>query len=669
MKNVDDPFQPFLRLIANLHHVCSSCPYIYDLKKCSSCNVEKERQELIMAYYRWNRPKHNIDRNEDLGMRNDRYWTISDTAMLSSKVLAMKECIGDKPVWNDYTLPLAALAFDLSPNAVMITDRDGTILLVNPSFTSLTGYQAKEIIGKNPRILNSGKQDKHFYARMWRLLNEEGSWSGEIWNRRKNGDIYLEYLTINAVRDTNGDICLFIAVFHDITERKRKEEHLKQHAYHDMLTGLPNRLLFENHFRRQLVYASRHSHSLAVLFIDLDRFKLVNDSFGHAVGDLLLQQVAHRLSQSLHEADLISRLGGDEFNILVTNVDSADQVARLAEKIIDLLSQPFQLNNQDLIIGASVGISLFPDDGVDSATLIKKADIAMYRAKEMGGNHYFFYRDEMATKGMKRLEDLTALRKALANEDFYLVYQPQFDLASRQLVGVEALLRWNHPTIGTILPGDFIPLAEETGLIAPIGEWVLRQACMQHVKWKRLGLPPLRIAVNISSFQFQHTDFVETISAVLDELSMDPTQLELELTESVIMKNVDTAIQVLNQLKDMGITIAVDDFGTGYSSLSYLRRLPIHVVKIDRSFLQDISSHPGNSCIVKAIITMAHSLQLKVVAEGIETEEQLRILQSYHCDMGQGYLFSKPLPAEDVPRLVSSGSRKDRELVRASQNK
>jgi EAL domain-containing protein (putative c-di-GMP-specific phosphodiesterase class I) len=280
----------------------------------------------------------------------------------------------------------------------------------------------------------------------------------------------------------------------------------------------------------------------------------------------------------------------------------------------------------------------------------------MYRAKEMGGNHYLFYREEMESEGLERLERLNDLRMALANEDFYLVYQPQIELASGQMVGVEALLRWNHPASGSIPPGDFIPLAEETGLIVPIGEWVLRQACMQLAEWMRLGLPPIRIAVNISGFQFQHTDFMETVRAVLDEFGMDPSQLELELTESVIMKNVDTAIQVLNQLKEMGITIAVDDFGTGYSSLNYLRRLPIHVVKIDRSFLQDISSQSEDSCIVKAIITMAHSLKLKVVAEGIEREEQVRILQSYHCDMGQGYFFSKPLPAEDVPDLCRVGT-------------
>jgi diguanylate cyclase (GGDEF)-like protein/PAS domain S-box-containing protein len=319
-------------------------------------------------------------------MRKDKNWTSlnCDAAMLSSNVLAMQECDNDKPVWNEYTLPLAAFAFDLSPNAVMITDGEGTILLVNPSFSALTGYHPKEVIGKNPRVLNSGKQDKPFYDKMWRVLKETGSWSGEIWNRRKDGEIYLEYLTINAVHDTNGDICFFVAVFHDITERKRKEDQLKHQAYRDTLTGLPNRLLFEKHFRRQIAYASKHARSLAVLFIDLDQFKMVNDSLGHAVGDLLLKQVANRLSHSLHEADLISRLGGDEFTILVANVDSVDQVARLAEKIIGLLSQPFPLNNQELFIGASVGISLFPDDGEDNATLIKKADIAMYRAKETG---------------------------------------------------------------------------------------------------------------------------------------------------------------------------------------------------------------------------------------------------------------------------------------------
>lgn len=562
----------------------------------------------------------------------------------------------EKIPWTKYHLLLAALAFETALEAMMITDRKGTILLVNPAFTKLTGFSREEVVGRTPKILHSGRQDPAFYINMWASIHEKGHWQGEIWNRRKNGDVYLEYLTIHSIKDESGKTILYSAIFTDITERKSYEERIKHQAYHDMLTGLPNRFLFEDHFATQLAQAASCHQTFAVMFIDLDRFKLINDSLGHNVGDLLLKEVANRLKNILRTEDTISRLGGDEFNVLLPKVSNMQEVATVASQIIRSLTEPFTVEGHECFIGASIGISIYPFDGEEVHTLIRNADIAMYRAKELGGSNYQFYTDAMNEMILPRLELENGIRRALARNEFVLYFQPQVDLYTEQLVGVEALIRWNHPDLGLVSPSQFIPIAEEAGMISQIGEWVVREACRQMKVWQGKYSPCIRVAVNISPFHFLQHDFVSTVTQIVKQSGISPEHLELELTENVFMRNIDMAIEKLNQLKEIGFHLSLDDFGTGYSSLNYLRRFPIHTLKIDQSFLRDIATNPADRAIVAAIINMAHTLQLKVVAEGIENAHHLYCLKEINCDVGQGYHFSKPVPSEDFER--NGGVRK-----------
>ncbi|MFY0544398.1 putative bifunctional diguanylate cyclase/phosphodiesterase [Brevibacillus sp. H7] len=555
-------------------------------------------------------------------------------------------------MWNEYTLRLAALACETAREAIMVTDRKGTILLINPAFTKLTGYQKEEIIGKNPKILSSGRHGADFYVDMWTSIHESGYWTGEIWNRRKNGENYLEHLSIQSIKDEKGKTVFYSATFRDITERKRFEEQIIHQAYHDNLTGLPNRFLFEDRILLELEHAALYQQSFAVIFIDLDRFKPINDSLGHAVGDLILQEVAKRLSSILRKTDTVSRLGGDEFIVLLPNIKSTQDVAEVSHKIVHSLSEPFYVSGHELFIGVSVGSSIFPIDGKDVKTLIKHADAAMYRAKENGGNTYQFYTHAMNTKVAERLKLETNLRKAVMRQEFQLYFQPQFQLHTGRVVGMEALLRWNHPEMGCIPPSRFIPLAEETGLILPIGEWVLWEACRQNIMWQEKGYPPMRVAVNISPFQFLQNDFVDMVTRIVKETGLSPNHLELELTESVFVRNLEKAAETLHECKSLGIQLSLDDFGTGYSSLSYLRRFPIHRLKIDQSFVQNISTSSTDLAIVSSIITMAHSLRLNVIAEGIENGNQVTFLKQIHCDMGQGYFFEKPLSKEDFEKHI-----------------
>jgi diguanylate cyclase (GGDEF)-like protein len=489
---------------------------------------------------------------------------------------------------------------------------------------------------------------------MWDHILIEGAWQGELWNRRKSGEAYLQQLTVTAIRGDEGETTNYVAVLNDITELYDKEAHIRHQAYHDALTDLPNRTLFQDRMRQAMVHCQRTDCQLAVMFIDLDRFKNINDSLGHDVGDMLLQAAGTRLQDTLREGDTVSRFGGDEFVILITDMHSPQIAEHVAEKVIEVLGTPFRIGTHELTVTSSIGISIFPDDGEDIATLLKNADTAMYRAKDLGRDNFQFYTADMNARALERMALENDLRKAIEREELVLHYQPRVNLKSGRIIGMEALVRWNHPVRGMISPGEFIPVAEESGLIAPIGEWVLKTACRQTRLWHQAGYD-LRISVNLSARQFGQEGMLGTIDETLNECGMQGQWLELELTESLIMQNPESTIGLLNQLKERGIWIAIDDFGTGYSSLNYLKRFPIDILKIDQSFVRDISSDPNDAAIAETIIALGHSLNLEVIAEGVETTEQLAFLKSRHCDELQGFLFSRPLPVNRFSQLLESG--------------
>jgi len=552
-------------------------------------------------------------------------------------------------------LRLSDEVFENSPEAIMITDAQNRIVTVNPAFTRITGYTRDEVVGENPRLLRSGHHDGDFYRQMWERLGNSGVWEGEIWDRRKNGEVYPKWATINVLRDRRtGQVTHYLAMFSDISERKRAEETINFLAHHDPLTNLPNRFTLQARLQQALTDARRHGTQVAVMFIDLDRFKIINDTLGHHVGDLLLIEVSKRISEAVRDSDTVARLGGDEFVVVLSGVHRATDAVQVALKISRQVVKPYWLAEQELHTAASIGISLFPADGEDVDSLMKNADTAMYFAKSQGRGGFQFYAAEMNQSAVERLALENRLRQALAKEEFELYYQPQISLANGELVGFEALLRWNHVEQGMISPAVFIPMAEETGLILGIGEWVLRTACEQACQWQRDGLPPLRMAVNLSVRQFRQKDLLQQVAGALALSGLEPALLELEITESAVMEAPEAAIELLKNFRGMGVSLAVDDFGTGYSSLSYLKLFPINRLKIDRSFVSDIGVDPNDTAISTATIALAHTLGLEVIAEGIENITQLNYLRAEGCNEGQGFLFSKPMAARQVPEFVRS---------------
>lgn len=541
-----------------------------------------------------------------------------------------------------------------SAEAIIITDAQTRILQVNKAFTKITGYSETEVLNQFPSLLQSGQHKTDFYDKMWQAINMVGYWEGEIWNRRKRGEIYPQWLHISVIKDEEDDkITNYLAIFSDLTVRKKTEQRLAYLAHYDDLTGLPNRTLFYERVSRAIYYAQEHSSLIAVIFLDLDGFKYVNDTWGHLVGDLLLKQVATRLVDLHCMTDTMARLGGDEFTIVLEKLNRAAEAERLAQKILKIMQSPYDLNGHETFITTSIGISLYPNDGKDVNSLLKHADAAMYRAKEKGKNNYQFFTAQVNKNTHKRLSLETKLRYALDRDEFVLYYQPQKDLKSERIVGAEVLIRWQHPEMGLVLPYTFIPLAEETGLIVPIGEWVLRHTCLQRQRWNDNNKHQfLRLSVNLSTRQFQ-TDLVKRVVQILDETHIDPTLLELELTESVLIQHYDLASKILNQFKDMGIRLAVDDFGTGYSSLSYIKRFPVNKLKIDQSFVRDIPTDKYDMSITKAIIALAHSLKMTVTAEGVETQSQQAFLKTLGCDEVQGYLIGHPLPEKEFIKLYN----------------
>ncbi len=552
-------------------------------------------------------------------------------------------------------LRIASTAFE-SQEATIITDKNQVILRVNQAFVRVTGYSVEEAIGKTPALLKSGRQDAQFYRAMWESLSQDGHWQGEIWNRRKDGEVYPEWLSITAVTDEDGQVTNYVASFSDITERKTAENEIQNLAFYDPLTQLPNRRLLQERLKHGIDVVRREGKQLALLMLDLDRFKAVNDSLGHQAGDVLLQQVAERITGRLRDVDMVARLGGDEFIVLLEDIAHPDDAARVAEKIISDLSKPFQLlQSDDVQIGVSIGISLCPQHGDSSEILMDHADAALYHAKDSGRGCFAYFSEDLTIAVRERIALEVRLRKAIKQHELCVFYQPQVDIASGRIVGAEALVRWQDPVEGLISPSRFIPIAEETSLIAEIGEWVLRETCNQGRQWLADGLPPLTLAVNVSPQQFRRSDINALVASVLAETGFPAGQLELEITESGLMENQDNAADILNSLRVQGIRLAIDDFGTGYSSLAYLKRFPLDVLKIDKSFIDDIPHSKDDMEIAATIIAMAHTLGFKVSAEGVETPEQLAFLRKNGCDTYQGFIKSHPLAADDFAVLLQKG--------------
>jgi len=548
-------------------------------------------------------------------------------------------------------LRLASAVFETTAEAIMVLDPSFRITTVNPAFTNITGYSAQEMLGRPPRFL-SGERQHNLHESIWESIRKTGRWDHEQWSLRKNGDEYAERISITAVTDLLNRIVQYIVVFSDITQRKLDEERIRYQANYDALTGLPNRALFMDRLTQALNQAGRSDQRLGLMFIDLDGFKLVNDTLGHDKGDELLIEASKRLLTCVRQGDTVARLGGDEFTIIMPNLGDIRNAPVVAQRIIDALEQPFMLRTHEAFVSGSIGIATFPDDAHDAATLLRNADAAMYRAKEQGKANYQFFTAELNAQVSERMILKNGLSKALERDEFMLYYQPKCDLATGRMVGVEALLRWRSADMGMVSPVKFIPVMEETGLIGQVGEWAIETACRQHREWLAAG-HNLRVAVNLSVRQLRQANLDETVADILKRTGVDASGLELEITESMIMKDTENAIAILKRLRGMGIHLAMDDFGTGYSSLSYLKRFPLDTIKIDRSFVNDIAVDPDDLEIIRTIIQMGHSLRRRIVAEGVETEEQRKLLRKLKCDEMQGYLVSPPVPASEIDRMLA----------------
>ncbi|WP_205547729.1 phosphodiesterase DibA [Pseudomonas carnis] len=549
---------------------------------------------------------------------------------------------------NRERLRQAAAVFDCTREGVLVTDTQGLIVHVNRAFMEITGYQCEDVMGQRPSLFKSGRHSAHFYQQMFQALESTGEWSGEIWNRRKSGEVYPQWQTIRVIHDDQGQVNHYVAVFSDISAMKNSEHELAHLAHHDPLTDLPNRLLFTDRAEQALASAQVHKRGCALLLMDLDHFKIINDSLGHNVGDQLLKLVAERLSGLFGPGVTLARLGGDEFAVLAESCPQVVQAAALAQRMLNAMKDPFIFDGNQLFISASIGISLFPSDALSAEQLLRNADSALFKAKSAGREGYALYTEELTAHAQHRVEIAGELRRALDQHELRVYYQPVHDLHDSRLVGVEALVRWQHPERGLVPPGEFIPIAERTGLIAEIDAWVMDQACRQMCQWLADGAPLSFIAINVSSRLFARRELYEQVAQVLHATGLDPAFLELEVTESAVMDDPEVALEQLHRLRELGLRLAIDDFGTGYSSLLRLKRLPVQKLKIDQGFVAGLPWDEDDAAIVRVVIALAKSMGMQVHAEGIEQVEQARFLLDQECDMGQGYWFGRPMPADEI---------------------
>jgi len=547
----------------------------------------------------------------------------------------------------------ANAVFEATHEGVLISDHNNTIVFVNPAFSLITGYQSEEVLGKNPRLFKSGRHTKEFYQEMWRSLEDQDYWCGEIWNRRKNGEILPQLQSIRLIRDENGFVTYSVAIFSDISLLKRSQSELSFLAHYDPLTNLSNRLLLHEHIKLSLRRAIQSKTQAALFIVDLDHFKNINESLGHSQGDELLKAAAERLSQFMENNATLSRFGGDEFAVVFDNVNSAAEAATLAQQILTLFDTAFIVDSNEIFITASIGICLFPMSGKSSEEVFRNADTALSKAKAIGRATFAFYTSELTDQAYQRLRIASELRYALENNQLRVFFQPVYSLSKERIVGCEALVRWMHPERGMIAPADFIPIAEDSGLITSIDSWVLNTSCQQMQTWLNAGLDLKFVAVNVSSRLFSRIDFSEKVLEALSDSQLNPSYLELEITESAVMDDVERADSLLNKLCDMNVRLALDDFGTGYSSLNRLKSLPVHKLKIDQSFVRHLPSDGSDAAIVRAIIALGFSMQLEIQAEGIETLEQAEFLRQNNCVLAQGFFYGRPMPAAEFEQLIS----------------
>ncbi|MBN2977104.1 phosphodiesterase DibA [Pseudomonas lactucae] len=549
---------------------------------------------------------------------------------------------------NRERLRQAAAVFDCTREGVLVTNAQGLIVHVNRAFMEITGYQREDVMGQQPSLFKSGRHSSSFYQQMFQTLERIGEWSGEIWNRRKSGEIYPQWQTIRVIHDEHGKVSQYVAVFSDISAIKDSEHELAHLAHHDPLTDLPNRLLFTDRAEQALASAQLHKRGCALLLLDLDHFKIINDSLGHNVGDQLLKLAGERLKGLLGPGVTLARLGGDEFAVIAESCPQVVQAAALAQRMLDVMKQPFIFDGHQLFVSASIGISLFPSDALSAEQLLRNADSALFKAKSVGREGYALYTEELTAHAQNRVEIASELRRALVQHELRVYYQPVYALHSGRLIGVEALVRWQHPERGLVPPAEFIPIAERTGLIADIDAWVMDQACRQMCQWLAAGVPLSFIAVNVSSRLFARRELYGQVAQVLRDTGLDPAFLELEVTESAVMDDPEVALEQLHHLRELGLRLAIDDFGTGYSSLLRLKRLPVQKLKIDQGFVAGLPWDEDDAAIVRVVIALAKSMGMQVHAEGIEQVEQARFLLEQDCDMGQGYWFGRPVPANEI---------------------
>jgi diguanylate cyclase (GGDEF)-like protein/PAS domain S-box-containing protein len=545
-------------------------------------------------------------------------------------------------VFKDKELRLNARVFDSTNDGIIITDDKKMILSVNPAFTKLTGYSYDESIGKSPNILSSGDQDKEFYDKMWDSINHTGNWKGEIWNKKKNGEKYPEWLSINRIMNDHQEVTHYIGIFSDISERKRSEENLVHLAHSDALTGLPNRLLFVDRLKESIHRAERTEHKVAVLFIDLDRFKAVNDTLGHAIGDLLLKEVANRLNGCIHKSDTLARVGGDEFTMILPDFTDRKNIIKVANHIIKQINEPFHLEDHEVFITTSIGISVYPDDAIQVDELLRNADAAMYQAKQHR-NQFEFHSSELLPNPSRSKILEKSIKKGLRNNQFKVFYQPQKDIHNRGEVRYEALLRWVHPDLGMIMPSEFIPIAEKNDEFLKLGEWAIHEACLQIKRLEGSTLHQIKIFLNLSVNQLQQRNFVGMIKRIIKQTEISPKSIGFEITENIQTGQLKSILKKLHAFRQMGIDIALDNFGGNFSTLSYINQYPISILKIDKDFIHKLDKHHKNKVIIQALVKLAHELDLEVVAEGVESEKQLECLITMGCDYVQGFLISQPL--------------------------